>query len=565
MAASLRVGWSGRRGDEGLERTIRLSSQSKPEPRVTDPSSACSEPRKDRMALFRGGAGRANSAAATARRGDDQRTSGHGRAALLLAGIWVLGLVALGAVIRFERRVDSARQAQVVIAQMHIQQGDLLAIAFAPATAAKTSTDTRARTRRELSAAKHVLTSSVTKLAGFGHSGAPASIEALDRQYFTFVDRLSALVADGASQKAAFEHGTSEQPGGIEYSLTAELNHADTAYGAEADRSSSVSLLGTVGAIVSLLIGFSIAFGHSVRARTRSHREASTDALTGLGNRRKLFADLEPAAASLANQKTITVGIFDLDGFKAYNDTFGHPAGDALLARLGHRLSTTVGGRGNAYRIGGDEFVVTTSSTDPQQLLAAAQTALTETGERFSIGCSLGSTDIRPGVTVDQALHVADQRLYTNKRTAHSERRSEVTDALLQVLAEQNQSLVTHLGHVAALAQDTATSLGLPEEQVTLTRLAAELHDIGKAAIPASILDKPGPLDPAERAFMQRHSLIGERIVAAAPDTGSDRADRPRRPRTTRRRRLPRRPPTRPDSDLRAHHRRRRRVRRNDQ
>ena len=52
---------------------------------------------------------------------------------------------------------------------------------------------------------------------------------------------------------------------------------------------------------------------------------------------------------------------------------------------------------------------------------------------------------------------------------------------------------------------------------MTLTRLAAEFHDIGKAAIPASILDKPGPLDPAERAFMQRHSLIGERIVAAAP------------------------------------------------
>ena len=130
---------------------------------MTDPSSACSEPRRDRMALFRGGAGRANSAAATARRGDDQRTSGHGRAALLLAGIWVLGLVALGAVIRFERRVDSARQAQVVIAQMHIQQGDLLAIAFAPATAAKTSTDTRARTRRELSAAKHVLTDSVSE------------------------------------------------------------------------------------------------------------------------------------------------------------------------------------------------------------------------------------------------------------------------------------------------------------------------------------------------------------------------------------------------------------------
>ena len=58
---------------------------------------------------------------------------------------------------------------------------------------------------------------------------------------------------------------------------------------------------------------------------------------------------------------------------------------------------------------------------------------------------------------------------------------------------------------------------GLPPEQIELTRLAAELHDIGKAAIPDSILNKPGPLTPSEREFMERHSAIGERIVAAAP------------------------------------------------
>jgi diguanylate cyclase (GGDEF)-like protein/putative nucleotidyltransferase with HDIG domain len=473
--------------------------------------------RKVEMTLFRGGAGAIDAAAAVTRPGDDRRTSGRGRAALLLAGIWLLGLVALGAVIEFERRVDSARQAQVVIAEMHNQQSDLLEIAFAPATAAKPSADSRLQTTVQLTAAKAVMNGSVAKLVAFGHSSAPATIAALDGRYFKFIDGVSALVAAGASQKAAIELGTSEQPGGIEYSLTVALTQAGSAYGADADTSRKVSTVGTVGAILFLLIGFSVAFGQSVRARRRSHREASTDALTGLGNRRKLFADLEPAVASLARKKTITIGIFDLDGFKAYNDTFGHPAGDALLARLGSRLTASVAGNGNAYRIGGDEFVVATAATDPQQLLAAGQTALTETGEGFSIGCSIGSTDVRAGVTLDQALHVADQRLYANKRTVRSECRSEVTDALLQVLAEQNQSLVTHLGHVAALAQATARTLGLPAEQVTLTRLAAELHDIGKSAIPASILDKPGPLDPAERAFMQRHSVIGERIVAAAP------------------------------------------------
>ncbi len=88
---------------------------------------------------------------------------------------------------------------------------------------------------------------------------------------------------------------------------------------------------------------------------------------------------------------------------------------------------------------------------------------------------------------------------------------------LLQVLAEQNGNLVDHLDHVAVFAWSTAIRLDLPTEQADRARLAAELHDIGKAAIPNSILNKPGPLDHEERRFMQRHSEIGERIVAAAP------------------------------------------------
>ena len=48
--------------------------------------------------------------------------------------------------------------------------------------------------------------------------------------------------------------------------------------------------------------------------------------------------------------------LFDLDGFKSYNDTFGHPAGDALLTRLGSKLAAAVAPHGSAYRLGGDEF-----------------------------------------------------------------------------------------------------------------------------------------------------------------------------------------------------------------
>jgi diguanylate cyclase (GGDEF)-like protein len=442
---------------------------------------------------------------------------GYGRVTLFLAGIWLLGLVALGAVIEFERRVDETRRAQVVIADMRSQQGTLIQVAFDPAVAGKTDAPGRSETKIRLTRAKSVLSGSVATLGRLGHSDAPARIELLTYRYYAFADRLSVLVADDATQQAALELGRSQRPGGIQADLNAEFDQADLDYGREAARSRTVATVGTIAAIVFLLMAFSIAFHRSVRARRLSEHEAMTDALTGLGNRRKLFADMERKIGSLGAEQTVTVAIFDLDGFKAYNDTFGHPAGDALLTRLGYRLAVAVGDRGNAYRIGGDEFVVATSSPSETRLLRAAQAALSEQGEGFRIGCSVGSTRVVSGITLEQALHVADQLLYANKRSGRSDARTEVKDVLLQVLAEQNGTLVDHLGHVAALAWSTAVRLDLPTELVERARLAAELHDIGKAAIPSSILNKPGPLDPQERLFMQRHSTIGERIVAAAP------------------------------------------------
>ena len=146
-------------------------------------------------------------------------------------------------------------------------------------------------------------------------------------------------------------------------------------------------------------------------------------------------------SAALAGDETLAVGIFDLDGFKAYNDTFGHPAGDALLARLGSRLAAAVGERRRAPT---GSAATSSSSRPPMRtasaLLAAAQAALSERGTGFSIGCSRGGARILAGVTLEQALHVADQRLYANKRSvARAARAAETKDALLQVLAEQNE------------------------------------------------------------------------------------------------------------------------------
>ncbi len=243
-------------------------------------------------------------------------------------------------------------------------------------------------------------------------------------RYLGFIDRIVCARRRGTIRgRLRSSSAASEQPGGARAALEAELDTCRPPLrggrGAIARRSRCV---GTVVAILFLLAAFSIALQYTVRARKRSHHDASTDALTGLGNRRALFADMERRLADLGGEEKMAVGIFDLDGFKAYNDTFGHPAGDALLARLGSRLAAAVGDEGEAYRIGGDEFVVTTADADGERLLAAAQTALSERGTGFAIGCSRGGTRILAGVTLEQALHVADQRLYANKRSVRGAR-----------------------------------------------------------------------------------------------------------------------------------------------
>ena len=289
-------------------------------------------------------------------------------------------------------------------------------------------------------------------------------------------------------------------------------------YGAIAD----VNLLAVglaAASLVAVMARATLTFGDNVAMLRTSRDEALTDALTGLGNRRALTRSLEDLLPQATPERPLVLALFDLDGFKQYNDAFGHPAGDTLLVRLGANLRGFLHGRGRAFRMGGDEFcaIFQTSGEPHEAMVQGAAAALSEQGDGFSITCSHGAIAL-PVEANDpvEALRIADQRMYANKHAGRTSAGRQSKDVLLRALAERDPGLGTH-AETVALAAATAEALGLTPDEIEHVRHASELHDVGKVAIPDAILGKPGPLTEEEWSFVRRHPIIGERIILAAP------------------------------------------------
>jgi HD-GYP domain-containing protein (c-di-GMP phosphodiesterase class II) len=210
------------------------------------------------------------------------------------------------------------------------------------------------------------------------------------------------------------------------------------------------------------------------------------------------------------------LALFDLNGFKAYNDSFGHPAGDALLARLAGKLREAVAPGGAAYRMGGDEFCVLLPASEPA--LQRVANALYESGEGFTVSSAYGVAMIPDDAATDStALSVADERLYAHKDLLAEIRRGTAHEPLLRTLAEREPKLRAHVADVSSLALRVGERLHFGRDELEELRLAAELHDVGKLAIPDVVLQKAGPLDESEWGFIRSHTLIGQRILGAAP------------------------------------------------
>jgi diguanylate cyclase (GGDEF)-like protein/putative nucleotidyltransferase with HDIG domain len=278
---------------------------------------------------------------------------------------------------------------------------------------------------------------------------------------------------------------------------------------------------------------------------TRLGEAASTDALTGLWNRRgfeSLMASEFARARRTGRPLSLLVG--DLDHFKSINDLFGHGRGDETLQRFSALVGAGLRQTDFAARIGGEEFAVILPDSDQHEAYVLAERLrrrvrdeLVEQGRPLSISFGLATTPAH-AATPDELLHNADRALYLAKhlgrdrsviysaevdisldnRPAHAAAPEQLSAVL--VLAEtldlRDSGTAEHSQTVGRYAEATARGLELTAARVERVRLAGLLHDIGKLGVPDTILQKPGPLTDLEWTDMRRHPELGARILAGA-------------------------------------------------
>jgi diguanylate cyclase (GGDEF)-like protein/putative nucleotidyltransferase with HDIG domain len=272
----------------------------------------------------------------------------------------------------------------------------------------------------------------------------------------------------------------------------------------------------------------------------RAMRLALTDPLTGLGNHRHFHECLERELRYAHERRLpLTLCLIDVDDFKRINDRFGHPAGDRVLSQLAARLRQT----GEAFRLGGDEFALLLPGSDEYAALAAASSvvdriAALKLEQIGSVTISVGlATSPQHAEERDELIRLADSALYWAKEYGKNRVRAYRPDvielaelkrlasgpdraarfraaaSLARAVDARDVYTGSHSQRVADLAARTARRLGLADEEIELTRLAASLHDLGKLAIPEEILRKPGPLTEPERLVLERHPQIGFRML----------------------------------------------------
>jgi diguanylate cyclase (GGDEF)-like protein/putative nucleotidyltransferase with HDIG domain len=330
--------------------------------------------------------------------------------------------------------------------------------------------------------------------------------------------------------------------------LGVRLERDGTALAASVDSARAgvlLALLAAGGLLSALLI---IAFSTVQTLLTRQAdallETSRRDRLTGLPNHGTVVNELTELVAHARRESGwLVVGLLDIDGFDLYNTTFGHDAGDAVLAEVARALDDEMPPGAIVGRYGPDEFLVAGPASCADQIrpailrvqdrlrfLRIPSSAETQVPLTVSAGIA---TYPEHAAAVSELLAAATLTLRDAKAsggntiridvpgdTASAEelRNFDVLRGLVTAIDTKDHYTKRHSEEVAHYAVTIAQHLELDPAFQEAVRQAGLLHDIGKVCVPDAILRKPGPLTEAEAQVVQQHVTVGDLIVGGLPD-----------------------------------------------
>jgi diguanylate cyclase (GGDEF)-like protein len=250
---------------------------------------------------------------------------------------------------------------------------------------------------------------------------------------------------------------------------------------------------------------------------------ARFDRLTGLRNR--MYFEQEMERFRIEQVQNPALLIFDIDGLKLVNDTYGHNRGDELLLFLARCLDQGGASEEITARVGGDEFVILMPDATEEKAQRRCQLIKEQVEKHnkanleifFSLSTGYAIAEAMPENYAD-FFREADNAMYREKLHHAKSNRSAIVQTLMKALEARDFITEGHALRLEDLMEKMARSINMSEKEIADMRLLAQFHDIGKVGIPDSILMKPGPLTADEYRQMQRHSEIGYHIAQSSPD-----------------------------------------------
>lgn len=244
------------------------------------------------------------------------------------------------------------------------------------------------------------------------------------------------------------------------------------------------------------------------------------DELTGLYNR--AFYNEELMRCDNKENLPLSIILADLNGLKITNDTLGHEEGDKLLMKIATIIKNNCRDIDTVARIGGDEFVVIL----PKASDVFAQVVC----GKIKDACKNADLDpIKPTVALGAAtktersqnlqtlFKIAEDNMYENKMYESEGVQCSILESMKAMLRTMTTETTAHSRRMEEMARKMGQSLGLSIQDLNALATLADLHDLGKVAIPEDILEKEGPLTEEEWERIKRHPDIGFKIASSSP------------------------------------------------